>query len=630
MQNIIEENSRRKSSFKDPYNPLTGSFCCGDRVTVKTPVADYPQAMVPKSMVSDPDYDLCRDSLSWQRLRCVHDFEFWAIRCAKIYDKTTRAIVPFRLNRAQRRVLSILEAQRLASKPLRLIVLKARQWGCSTLMQMYMAWIQLCHRRNWNSLICAHVRDSSANIRGMYKLLLENYPKELLPDLPDGSEAPAPKLLPFENSQNIREIAGRGCRVTIASAESQDSMRGADIAMAHLSEVAFWPSTVRHSPEAAVQAIAGSVSMAPCSFLVMESTANGIGNFFHSEWLRCSEGRGDKTPVFVPWYEIEIYRMPVDDPEALWNSLDDYERNLWDLGLSLEQIAWYHNKRLAYSSRAQMQAEFPTSADEAFANSGNNVFASDDVARLRRGCRRPAFRGTVTDSLSAVPGPESSPYCEWEAPAYGQRYIVTVDIGGRSPASDFSVIAVLTADPRPEVVAQWRGHIDHDLLASTAAAIAGRYNHALLVVESNTLETEAYDATDPSEFILNRLTQIYDNVYWRETDSGYRVGFHMNRTTKSTVVAELIAAVRDSSYIERDSLACDELAVFRLEPGGSYSAPPGAHDDILITRAIALHVIPEQFPELFPAAVPSSRAPAHALSPDPVHALSPDLGYTRP
>lgn len=597
MKSILEENARRKRKLREDYDPLTGRGCYGQRREVHEPRSDGRMARVPETMVLDADYGHALDPHSWQRLRCRHDFEFWAVRCAKIYDKTTRKIIPFRLNRAQRRVLSVLEDQRLSGRPLRLIVLKARQWGCSTLIQLYMAWIQLCHRRNWNSLICAHVKDSAANIRGMYSLMLENYPVEMLPD--DGDSEPvAPGFRPYERSQNVREIAGRGCRVTLASAENQDSMRGADISMAHLSEVAFWPSTVKRSPEAFVQAICGSVTMEPYSLVVMESTANGVGNFFHSEWQRCLLGRGDKVAVFVPWYEIEIYTMEVPDAEALWRSLDKYERNLWEAGLTLEQIAWYHYKRLSYGADTQMHAEFPSNPVEAFANTGHNVFSNVAVEKLRRGCLPPAFEGEIDDNGSPRQGGASKVYKEWESPSPGMRYVVAMDVGGRSSGADFSVIAVLSVTKPPRVVAQWRGHIDHDLLVDRAIAVARRYNDALLVVESNTLETEAYDSSDPSEFVLTRASRKYHNLYFRSSPSGGtpRPGFHTNRATKTLIIAGLIAAVRDAKYIERDSRACDELSTYRLEPGGTYAAAPGYHDDILISRAIALHVISSSAP----------------------------------
>ena len=75
----------------------------------------------------------------------------------------------------------------------------------------------------------------------MYSKLIENYPAELW----DGDEPP--KFRPYERSSNVREIAGRGCRVTVSSIENQDAIRGADFALAHLSETAFWPATSSHT-----------------------------------------------------------------------------------------------------------------------------------------------------------------------------------------------------------------------------------------------------------------------------------------------------------------------------------------------------------------------------------------------
>lgn len=79
-----------------------------------------------------------------------------------ITDKLSGRGVPFRLNAAQRRVARIMEGQRRAGKPVRIIMLKARQWGGSTLVQAYMAWHQLVRAKGRNALICAHVKDAAA------------------------------------------------------------------------------------------------------------------------------------------------------------------------------------------------------------------------------------------------------------------------------------------------------------------------------------------------------------------------------------------------------------------------------------------------------------------------------------
>ena len=82
------------------------------------------------------------------KIRIKYDFEFWAVMFVRIKNKMGDGDIPFKLNRPQRRLLAEMEEMRIKGKPIRIILLKARQWGGSTLVQIYMAWIQLVHRRN--------------------------------------------------------------------------------------------------------------------------------------------------------------------------------------------------------------------------------------------------------------------------------------------------------------------------------------------------------------------------------------------------------------------------------------------------------------------------------------------------
>ncbi len=78
-------------------------------------------------------------------------------------------MIPFELNYAQRYVLSVLEEMRHKGVPIRIILLKARQWGGSTLVQLYMAWIQLFVMEGWYSVIIAQTKDTAKRIKAMYK-----------------------------------------------------------------------------------------------------------------------------------------------------------------------------------------------------------------------------------------------------------------------------------------------------------------------------------------------------------------------------------------------------------------------------------------------------------------------------
>lgn len=327
--------------------------------------------------------------------RYAGDFELWAAECVKIIDKESGREVPFLLNAPQRRVLATMEKLRRSRKPVRIIMLKARQWGGSTLVQVYMAWMQLVVCRGWNSLTCAHVKDASASIRGMYSRLLRCYPEELR-----AGKGKDWELTPYEKSASVSYIAARDCQVAIATSMAPNSVRGSNFAMAHLSEVAFWADGDAKAAEEIVRTVGGTVLRTADSIVVMESTANGTDNYFYREWRRAQAGESDKIPVFVPWHEIELYSRPVERGETgrLLASFDAYERELLASGVALESVAWYHDKRREYQSHEAMMAEFPSTPEEAFAGSQGSVFDDAALPAPTPGCGRGATMGVFVPS----------------------------------------------------------------------------------------------------------------------------------------------------------------------------------------------------------------------------------------
>lgn len=596
MPPTITENNRRKQLLITPYDPHTGQGCATPRTLTRTRWEDTP-VYLPDTMLADPDYRNISSRNDYITLRHRHDFEYWAATCVNIRHKVSGSRGPLILNAPQRRVVAILEADRLAGRPIRLVMLKARQWGGSTLIQMYFAWIQTVHRLNWHSLICAQHQNTASTIRAIYSAMLREYPEQYW----QGDTAP--RFSVFEGSRNTREITGRGCNVTISSAAAQEATRGLDCAMAHLSEVAFWKDTDNRSPVDFIRAVCGGIPYIPYSMIVLESTANGVGNYFHLEWLRACSGESNRRAIFVPWYEIEMYRMDIPDPEAFIRTLNPYELSLWDRGLTLEMIYWYRHRLDDIGSSTAMQAEYPTTPEEAFVATNSSVFNSEEIERLRAKCTEPL----APEALSTQPPKTVGGTLKiWAEPAakvnHRNRYVAVVDIGGRSAASDWSVIAIFDRFPdahehthHPTIVAQWRGHCDHHLLAAQARALAQWYHDALLVVESNTFEAATESG---AQYLLEELNSTYRNMYIRtprDTTAAPhlapRVGFHTNRVTKPLVIASLISAVREGMYTERDADACNELSTYENRPNGAYSARKGHHDDILMTRAIGLYVI---------------------------------------
>lgn len=575
--------------------------------------------------------------MSESRGSSLTPFEEWAAKYAYIKPKGGGEDVLFKLNRPQRKLVAALEEMRLARKPIRLILLKARQWGGSTCIQLYMAWLQLVHKKGLNSLIIAHQKCATDEIKDMFDRMLAHYPREMLYE----DYAGTPPTRPTERVGSAGaafRVVGRNCKVKIGTAERPDSCRGGDYNLIHCSEVGLWRSTPRKSAEDIHSAATSGVLYEPLTMIVMESTANGTGNFFHKEYEAAKRGESQFKALFVAWYEIDQYSLPF--PSAA--ERDEFERRLvegrycdqpandrsqpgsylWMLrerGASLEAIHWYVKERAKYSDHALMAAEYPSDDVEAFVHSGARVFDKYRVEALREGCRLPVRRGEIHGD--APTGEESLRNPEFieneggglkvwrdreidEEMRVEERYLAVVDIGGRHKDADWSVITVfdrlrMREGGQPEVVAQWRGHTDHDLLAWNAARIAKYYDDALLVIESNSLESREGGSgeSEQSGYILNQIRRHYPNLYARRRSEEdirekrpAKYGFHTNRLTKPMIISTLVKVIRDGDYVEREEECLSEYLTYEQRQDGSYGALEGCHDDLLMTRAIGLHV----------------------------------------
>lgn len=628
---IIEENNRRKAVIESPYNPVTGEgspierfrlsyFGGGQLWTYSVPIQMYKEnkpvldALIEAGSIEDllklkginPTPLAVSGFINeLTELRFKYDFEFWAYLAARIQDKSSKRIIPFKLNKPQLKTLVELEKMRVAGEPIRAIILKARQWGGSTLIQIYMAWIQIIHKKNWHSVIVADVEDQARNIRGMYTRFAKEYP-----DVFGNIE-----LVPFEGSAKTRMIVGRNCIVGVGSVQKPESLRSYDFAMAHLSEVGSWKTTLQKSPEDLAQSIRASIPDVPYSLEVVESTAKGVGNFFHREWLAAVNKESSYKPIFISWFEIPRYQKPLKSHRQFIreNFDNEYVRFLWNLGATLEGIHWYIRfKKGKNYSDWRMNNEFPSTANEAFASSDMRVFNPKYVLRARESCIDPEFIGDISaksqkgkeafERIEFMPNSKGN-FFVWSKPDksinVSDRYVVSVDIGGRTDNADYSVIKVIDRywmiyGGGPEVVATWRGHLDQDLLAWKAAQIAKWYNNALLIVESNSLDKDA--DTEGTHFltILDEIVAFYSNIYARTDPEKVRqglpikYGFQTTLSTKPMVIDILNAALREDGYIERDIRACDEMDTYEIKPNGTMGAVDSCHDDIVMSTAIGL------------------------------------------
>ena len=242
---LVNENKKRHSVVNmDGYNPITGEGSLIPRIKIykfRDEYCLFPAQMKNIDLVmqiilsgsveqyviniknikkNTPKY-FDEVEMVWYELlnhRLDEDFEFWAITGATIQDKRTKKPKKFRLNYPQMLLLKDLEEQRVAGLPIREILVKARQWGGSTLIQIYMVWIQTRRKSSWHSAIIGQVENQSKNIRAMLTRVAKHYPSDI------GTIT----LRPYEQGKS-RIIAETESIINIGSAEKPDNLRSFDL-----------------------------------------------------------------------------------------------------------------------------------------------------------------------------------------------------------------------------------------------------------------------------------------------------------------------------------------------------------------------------------------------------------------
>lgn len=291
------------------------------------------------------------------RQRLKDDFPHYARKCLEIRVKTPvvidgvpKKIIPFEFNTAQKYLHEKLEDQKARTGKVRALLLKGRQQGCSTYVSG-----RFYHKTTWRrgvkTFILAHMDDATTNLFNMVKRFHDHCPTPVKPSTSYSSR----RELVFNKLDSAYGLGTAG---------SKNVARSDTIDLLHGSEVGFWENTddiKTGAFQAAEQA----------EEIILESTANGLGNMFHQMWQDAEAGRSDYTAIFIPWYWQDEYQKELP-PEGFEPDQEElaYQQAY---GLTDEQMYWRRMKIFDFKDPLLFKQEYPACAAEAFVTTGHNA-----------------------------------------------------------------------------------------------------------------------------------------------------------------------------------------------------------------------------------------------------------------
>lgn len=480
-----------------------------------------------------------------------------------IVDKF-RNKVPLLLNFAQKKY----STQRTHTD----LILKARKEGFSTYIEASFLHACMFHE-NVNAVTMSHTWDDTVIHLDRVKYLIETM------------GTPDVRIEVTLDKENQREIyfPKTNSRYWIGTAGSQGFGRGRDITHLHLSEVAFYSDQ---------KVITGVMeACVPNAYKVLETTANGVGDFFHQMWEKSKKDPGSPWKRhFFAWFDDKTL---VSDPKENELAFSEEEQSLKKLyKLSDRQIYWYRHKKQEMIDPNLMAQEYPSNDTEAFISSGACAFDRAGIETQIKMSRAPSMTGFLRDKGPEVEFVQDDygPLAIWDYPEHGSVYLILADVAKGVEGGDFSAALVFDRRKR-EVVARWHGKIDPMDYASVLFGLGCFYNFGLLAVEV----WPGPGIATGSKLQEMQYPNLYKRLEWDGTErvDKEQIGWATNEPTRQDMIATLQYYIRTKRLCLRDPKTIDEHQTFIRNSNriGRYEARHGAHDDLVICAGMAAYIL---------------------------------------
>ena len=532
----------------------------------------------------------------------------WFATCAKILTKDQRLVTPDP-NVYQLRILEVYEWCMANGKPCRILALKPRQKGSSTVSSA----VVYHHCRRFPSR-AVQIADRYKNSDNLFAMTCR---------YADHDDFPWPHRWQATSTSGVIERQGEAwSRIDRDTAENPRAGRSGTLQVLHVSEAAHFANDGEKSAEKTMLSLLNSLADVPRSVAIVETTANGAAGWFYEHWLgaaRFEEMRAGRpgngwVKVFAPWFVFGDSRMEGDtvNPEneiCGKNFTGREKRGVTLYGWDAAQIAW-RRWTLAQKCGGRedfFDQEYPEDERTAFLTSGRPRFSLAGMTRLRAmqnalSARTGFLRSAAEGAESVVFEAHESGWAQiWEEPREDARYLLWCDTAtgreqtreSRDPDRHSILVlrqafatssgehgnAMLVARVRPPCFDDWH------VLEEKVIALCCYYGRCLIGVEVPMGLT-----------LLEGLRRAGMPLFKRRSAGSAgaapleKLGFQSNAATKPLVVGALSRAIDGDPPLDiYDAHAIDELGSFVVHEDGSEAAMPGKHDDDVMALAMAVH-----------------------------------------
>ena len=495
----------------------------------------------------------------------------------KIRDKKNN-IVSLVLNEPQLKYYNVIKEMYRKRKPIRIIILKARQMGFSTETEAIIFKNVVTHH-NYNAGIVAHKEDSTTNLFNMSKRMLEYLPEDIRPEQKKSNA----KELVFNNDQGT----GLDSRIKCMTAGGKGIGRSDTFTALHLSELAFWEGDKKATMTGLLQAVPNT----PDSMIIIESTANGY-EYFKEMWDRAVAGKSDFYPLFIGWNELKEYCMPYTGFD-----LTQEERELKEqYNLTLEQLTW---RRWCIQNNCsgdinQFKQEYPICPEEAFLSTGNCYFNKENIINRINTAPEPLVRGKFTCYYDGIRirnqkflEQEEGNIKIYEYPEKRVPYVLGGDTAGEG--SDYFTAHVINniTGKQVAVLKQQYNEIEY---VKQVYCLGMFYNCALVGLENNfsTYPTQKLmELNYPNQYVRKKEDQ-YNNKY----EKSY--GFKTTSITRPYILGLLQEIIHNNTDVIQDKETLREMLTFIVNDKGRAEAEEGYHDDLVMALAISYYIRGQQ------------------------------------